>query len=85
MDMAMKAGVPVVATNVGGIMEIVEDGHNGILVEPENPEQLSEAILKVYNLNDRDLKEMTMKGKSIVMEEFSLTSEVKKLVQLFRS
>ena len=81
---AMVMELPVISTKISGTPELVKNGA-GLLVEPENPEQLSEAILKVYNLNDRDLKEMTMKGKSIVMEEFSLTSEVKKLVQLFRS
>jgi len=81
---AMAMGLPVISTNISGIPELIKDGA-GILVEPEDPEQLASAILKVYNLNDRDLKEMAMKGRSIVMEEFSLTSEVKKLVQLFRS
>lgn len=81
---AMAMELPVISTSISGIPELIKDGA-GILVEPENAKQLSEAILRVYNLNDRDLKEMTMKGKSIVMEEFSLTSEVKKLVRLFRS
>ncbi len=81
---AMAMELPVISTSISGIPELIKDGA-GILVEPENAKQLSEAILRVYNLNDCDLKEMTMKGKSIVMEEFSLTSEVKKLVRLFRS
>jgi glycosyltransferase involved in cell wall biosynthesis len=41
---AMHFGLPVVATNVGGIPELVEDGVNGRLVEPENPEQLLAGI-----------------------------------------
>jgi N-acetyl-alpha-D-glucosaminyl L-malate synthase BshA len=44
---AMAAGVPVVATNVGGIGEIVEDGQSGILVEKDNQKQLAEAIDRV--------------------------------------
>jgi glycosyltransferase involved in cell wall biosynthesis len=41
---AMYFGLPVVATNVGGIPEIVEDGVNGTLIAPEEPEALVSAI-----------------------------------------
>lgn len=41
---AMAAGVPVVATQVGGLPEIVEPGINGILVEPRNVQQLAAAL-----------------------------------------
>ena len=51
---AMALGTPVVATNVGGIPEIVEDRVSGILVEKDNPEQLASAISKV--LEDEELR-----------------------------
>jgi glycosyltransferase involved in cell wall biosynthesis len=41
---AMQAGLPVVATRVGGIPEAVEDGVSGILVEPRRPDLLATAI-----------------------------------------
>ena len=51
---AMALGVPVVATNVGGIPEILEDNVSGILVEKNNPEQLAGAIVKV--LEDEEIR-----------------------------
>ena len=51
---AMAAGTPVVAANVGGIPEIVEDGLSGILVEKDNPEKLAIAIDRV--LQDEELR-----------------------------
>jgi glycosyltransferase involved in cell wall biosynthesis len=47
---SLAAGVPVVATRVGGVPEIVEDGVCGILVPPRNPESLAEGILAVLNM-----------------------------------
>ena len=66
---AMASRAPVVATNVGGIPEIVEHEVSGLLVEPENPEALSAAIRRV--LTDANLKkELVENGYSRVMEQF---------------
>lgn len=41
---AMANGLPCVATNVGGVSEVIENGVNGLLVTPENPEQLAASL-----------------------------------------
>ncbi|MCK4828524.1 glycosyltransferase, partial [bacterium] len=46
---AMQARVPVVATNVGGIPDVLQNGDAGLLVEPCNPEALVEEIIKIHN------------------------------------
>lgn len=44
---AMAAGIPVVATNVHGIKEVVVDGKSGILVPPKNPEAIAQAVTRI--------------------------------------
>jgi glycosyltransferase involved in cell wall biosynthesis len=46
---ALASGVPVVASRVGGIIDAVEDGKNGLLVEPKSVNQLYEALKKLIN------------------------------------
>lgn len=46
---AMAAGLPIVATNVGGIAEVVAKDSNALIVDPANPMQLTKAIEKLYN------------------------------------
>lgn len=50
---AMSYGKPVVATNVGGIPEVVSNERDGILVEPNNSESLAQAIIRL--LKDKEL------------------------------
>jgi len=52
---AMAAGLPVIGTRVGGIPEIISDNNNGILVEPDDPIGLGDAVIRV--LLDEDLRE----------------------------
>lgn len=44
---AMATGLPVVATRVGGLPEVVVDGETGVLVEPDNPPALASAVIRV--------------------------------------
>jgi glycosyltransferase involved in cell wall biosynthesis len=68
---AMACKKPVIATTAGGIPEIVENGKNGILVPPENPKALAEAILSV--LKDEILRNrIAANGHSTVIERFRL-------------
>ena len=46
---AMQRGTPVVASNIGGLGEIVVDGQSGLLVEPGDPQALAAAVLTVLN------------------------------------
>jgi glycosyltransferase involved in cell wall biosynthesis len=45
---AMHAALPIVASRVGGIPEIISHEHNGLLVEPGNAQALADALLRLY-------------------------------------
>lgn len=46
---ASACGVPVIASNVGGLPEVVENGKTGIIVEPKSPEAIAQAIITLLN------------------------------------
>lgn len=63
-------GLPVVASRVGGLPEMVVDGKTGFLAEPDSPTALAEALLRV--LDDRDLaRAMGLAGRKRVEQMFS--------------
>jgi len=69
---AMAAGKPIVATEVGGIMEIIENGKTGILVQPGNPEELAKAIEEFIN-NPTKAKQMGETCRRLIEERFALS------------
>jgi glycosyltransferase involved in cell wall biosynthesis len=80
---AMAAGLPVVATRVGGVPEVVVDGVTGLLVPPRDPDALSEAILTL--LQDPDLRQkMGQAGRERVREHFSVERMVQDTEALYQ-
>ncbi len=51
VQIAMNFHKPVIATNVGGLGEVIENGRTGFIIEKENPAALAEAIEKFYSEN----------------------------------
>ena len=62
--------IPVIATSVGGIPELIQDNYNGFLVEPENPEILIKKINELLN-NSELQKKFTDNGYNFVMQNFT--------------
>lgn len=66
---AMAAGVPTIGTNAGGVGEIITNGHDGLLVEPKNPEALAAAIAKL--IDDPALANtLAANGRKTIVERF---------------
>jgi glycosyltransferase involved in cell wall biosynthesis len=68
---AAACGLPLIATPVSGSVEVIEDGVNGLLVPPEDPPRLAQALLKV--LQDRALaRRMGLLARQTVVDRYSL-------------
>lgn len=65
IQMAHFFGLPVVSTTVGGLPEVIQEGETGFLVEPENPEQLADAVVGYFqHKNEEAMKAgLTAAGK----------------------
>ncbi|MBI5077610.1 glycosyltransferase family 4 protein [Candidatus Falkowbacteria bacterium] len=68
---AIAAGRPVIATNVGGTREIIENNVNGILVEPMNPRAIADAIIHLRQNKDL-VSTFVDAGKKTVQEKFGI-------------
>jgi glycosyltransferase involved in cell wall biosynthesis len=80
---AMAHERPVVAGRSGGIPELVEDGENGFLVRPGDPEGLAKALLGVLLDGDR-AREMGERGRRRVMARFSGERHLREILKIYR-
>jgi len=78
----MAYAKPIVATRVGGIPELVEDGASGYLVDRGDDSAMSEKILEL--VSNRSLREtMGRRGQEIANEKFNLSKSVSKLIDCY--
>jgi glycosyltransferase involved in cell wall biosynthesis len=81
---SLAAGVPVVATRVGGNPEIVQDSVTGLLVPPRDPRELAGAIVALLSDRDRAAR-MGEEGRRSVEARFSLEAMVRSTERLYES
>ena len=79
---AMFAGVPIVATAVGGTPEVIQDGINGLLVPPESPEPMAEALQRLRS-SESLREELVRQGQRIAQEEFSHESMAERYREIY--
>jgi glycosyltransferase involved in cell wall biosynthesis len=80
---AMACGLPIVATRVGGLVDLVKDGVNGILVDPGRPDQIAAAIHKLA-VNMDLLHAMGRRSYELVSEKYDLEQRVGQLVDIYK-
>lgn len=80
---SQAAGVPVIASRIGGIIDIIKDNINGILVNPRDHNKLAEAILRL--IKDPALRERIRENaRNVVEKEFTIDSMYEKTMKVYQ-
>jgi glycogen synthase len=79
---AMQAALPVVASKTGGIPDVIEDGVNGLLVPPGDPEALARAIDRL--LADRDLARRLSEGAQEQGKDYDWEVLAERVLKIYR-
>ena len=80
---AQACQVPVIVSNVGGHPEVVVNGESGIVIEPENQNQIKDAILKL--LEDNKLrKSMGIRGRNFIRENYEVNLNFNDIEKIYK-
>jgi glycosyltransferase involved in cell wall biosynthesis len=82
---AGASGAICVATNVGGIPETILDGVTGFLVDPDSPEALAQAMLRVLFLPESQKRRMSAAARAHIEQQFNQATMVASYEQIFQS
>ncbi len=80
---SMACGLPVVASRIGGIPEMIEDGKTGYLFSPGNLNELSELIIKLLKSPEL-MKQMGDAGRKKVQETFTITNMIDNITNIYK-
>ena len=80
---AMALAKPIIATNAGGIKEIIDHEKSGLLIQPDDPEALASAIERFY-LNPDLKKKYGVAGRKRLEDKFSLHQNVERTEAVYR-
>lgn len=80
---AMHAAMPIIASRVGGIPELIEDGETGLLIEPRQRAQIAEAVIRLAD--DAGLRRrLGAAGKTAALARYSVSQMASAYEQLFQ-
>jgi glycosyltransferase involved in cell wall biosynthesis len=79
---AMAMGLPIVATNIGGVVDLVEEGRNGFLLPPDDRDALAVALDRLLG-NPSLRADLSCRARKRVVEDFSLSVNVSRLMDLY--
>jgi glycosyltransferase involved in cell wall biosynthesis len=79
----MACGLPCVATRVSGSEDIITDGVNGLLVEPEQPAEMAQALRRI--IEDDDLaRRLGQEARATVLRDYQISTITDRCLQLYR-
>ena len=78
----MAVGLPIVATTIGGVVDILEEGRTGFLIPPDDPDALAAALDRL--LGNASLRaDFGCRARSRAVELFSLSDNISRLTDLY--
>jgi spore coat protein SA len=81
---AMSCSLPIIASNRGYLPDLVRNGINGLLIDPEDVSSLSKALLTVAGDDNLRLS-MGLKNREMVIREYTWAAKAEEYVKLFRA
>ena len=79
---AMGIGMPCIASDVGGIVDLIEDGKNGIRVPPQDPTALAAALHRILTAPDF-ASELGKNARATIQEKFDSAASIRKLEGIY--
>ncbi|SDJ27768.1 glycosyltransferase family 4 protein [Salimicrobium halophilum] len=80
----MGAGVPVVASGIGGLKELIDDGENGLLVEEQSPEAIRDAVFRIIEQPEEG-EQMAKAARALIEENYSHHAAAEKFAKIYES
>lgn len=81
---AMAVGVPVVATRVGGIPEIVSDGESALLIAPGDRAAMTQALQTILT-GDEPARSLAREARRVVTSRYTPEARVRRLIEIYRA
>lgn len=81
---ALASGLPVVATDVGGVSELIKNNETGLLVPTEDYHRLSEAMIKIMNMSNKKRVLMGENGRNWIDSKFNLKNTINDWLSLYK-
>lgn len=80
---SLALGRPVIGTRVGGIPDLIDHNKTGLIIEPNNKEEIKEAIEKLFN-NRKKLELMSDNARKEAIKRFDMNVHIKALIQTYK-
>ncbi len=81
---AMAMEKIVVGARSGALPEIVDEGENGFLIEPDNDRQLAELILNIFELDEKEKSAIGKRARNKVLENFSIEKMIDETIKIYK-
>ena len=82
---AMKEGVPVIYTTRASGKELIEDGVEGLLIDPDNIDEIENAIIKLMTMPELERNRMAQKGQKKIETTFNFDTTISKNIDYYQS